>query len=129
MAERSAHDDAVDIRPEVEAALARQAAAHGRAVEALAGAEKRKLDGTKSLREVFEAGDGRMTLTSVAILPPGVRLTCHERLSARYQHSFGTDPLSPRAARRRLGLRKRSTIALLDWCPDFTDASCRSLIP
>src|ERR1035437_7129239 len=129
MAERSAHDDAVDIRPEVEAALARQAAAHGRAVEALAGAEKRKLDGTKSLREVFEAGDGRMTLTSAAILPPGVRLTCHERLSARYQHAFETDLLSPRTARERLGLAKKSTIPLLDWCPDFGDAPCRSLIP
>jgi len=58
----------VDIRPEVQAELARQAASHGRAVEAYAASlleeavdlpdsATRPLRG-KSLREVFEAARG-----------------------------------------------------------------------
>ena len=61
----------VNITPEIQAELARQAAAYGRAIEAyaaslleeavnppagaLTGAEKRSREGRKSLREVFEA--------------------------------------------------------------------------
>jgi hypothetical protein len=61
----------VDIRPEVQAELARQAAANGRAIEAHAatlleeavhlpadGAETRKQSRKKSLRDVFEGIKG-----------------------------------------------------------------------
>ena len=110
----------VDIRPEVEAELARQAAVQGRAIEAVAatlleeavhlpsgtasGHEKPKHGERRSLVEVCAMVRGLTADVDFSRNPStGRPVTCRERLSARHQRSFGTDQSHALPSGPRLG--------------------------
>lgn len=109
----------LDIRPEVEAELARQAAVQGRAIEAVAvalledavhvpsaprsqAAAKDMVELFAPVRGLFE--DGEQTLA--ATHPRAAQLTSHERherVSARHQHSLRDAATAPEHKRHGLG--------------------------